>query len=244
MKRLATTVVGAWCAILMFPVLIAGGALMSASGATDIIPGTGNNGGSWLAAVASDGRFSAGGWLVILMGFLAVVAFVGFYYALRAAGELVVLATVLGVAGMVLVQVSHLIPIGMAYQLAPAYVDHAAEQPTLGAVSDAFAGVAVVLNSAGDALVWGVVVPLYGWAVLTTGAAPRWIGWLGVLVAVCGGWLGLLSPLSGVVEGISSIGFLGFFIFMLSMGIALLRGRPRPESTPPLDREDTTPAPL
>lgn len=92
---------------------------------------------------------------------------------------------------------------------------------------------------------WGVAVPLYAWAVLTTGAAPRWVGWLGLLVAVCGGWLGLLAPLSGVIEGISGIGFVGFFIFMLSMGIALLRRRGnRPELVPPQRTNDPTPAPL
>jgi hypothetical protein len=28
-----------------------------------------------------------------------------------------------------------------------------------------------------------------------------------------------------VIEGISSIGFIGFFVFMLSMGVAILRRR-------------------
>jgi hypothetical protein len=243
MERLATRVVGAWCAILMLPVFIAGGVLMAASGASDLIPGTGDGGHEWLAAVASDGRFLAGGWLVILMGFLAVVAFVGFYDALRTAGEALIVAPILGVAGLVLVQVSHLIPMGMASQLAPAYAEQAADRPTLAAVSDTFAGVSLVVNSAGDALVWGVAVPLYAWAVLATGAAPRWVGWLGLLVALCGGWVGLLSPLSGVAEGISSIGFVGFFIFMVSMGIALLRGRRRPDLPHPVGR-DPAPVPL
>jgi len=39
------------------------------------------------------------------------------------------------------------------------------------------------------------------------------------------GWLGLLSPASGVFEGIASIGFIGFFVFMLSMGVGILRRR-------------------
>jgi hypothetical protein len=38
-------------------------------------------------------------------------------------------------------------------------------------------------------------------------------------------WLGLFSPASSVISGISSIGFVDFFVFMLSMGIALLLGR-------------------
>jgi hypothetical protein len=68
-------------------------------------------------------------------------------------------------------------------------------------------------------------------AILTTRALPRWIGWLGLLVGVLAGWLGLLSPASSVIFAISSIGFIGFFVFMLSMGIALLRRRSRVDGT-------------
>jgi LytS/YehU family sensor histidine kinase len=64
---------------------------------------------------------------------------------------------------------------------------------------------------------------MFAVAVLRTRALPRWIGWLGILVGALAGWLGLLSPASGVVESISSIGFIGFFVFMLSMGVAILR---------------------
>jgi hypothetical protein len=82
-----------------------------------------------------------------------------------------------------------------------------------------------VTNAAGNLLGFGVVVPLYAVAIHTTGALPRWIGWLGLLVGALAGWLGLLSP--GVVGdlGYSSIGFIGFFVFMLSMSIVLLRRR-------------------
>jgi hypothetical protein len=225
MKRLSITLIGAWCAILVFPTFIAGGVLLSSSGASDLLPETGKPGREWLVAVASDNGFAAGGWLLILMGYLAAVAFVGFYYALRQAGQVLLLAPILGIFGMVLVQISHLISIGMAYELAPAYVASGADQATLGSVSDTFAATAVVVNAAGDALVWGVTVPLFAWAILTTRAVPRWIGWLGLVVAVFGGWLGLMAPASSVIEGISSIGFVAFFVFMLSMGIALLRRR-------------------
>ena len=75
----------------------------------------------------------------------------------------------------------------------------------------------------GNALGWAVEPPLYGVAILTTGAVPRWLGWLALAAAAIAGWLGLLSPASSVIEGITVIGFLGFFVFMIGMGIAVLR---------------------
>lgn len=230
----------------MFPALIAGGILLSSSGADDLTPETGEAGRDWLLAIAGDnGRFAAGAWLLILMGYLAMVAFVGFYYTLRQAGSILLLAPVLGIAGMTLVQVSHLVPIGIAYELAPAYADPGAvDQATLGAVFDTLAATCLVVNAAGDALVWGVAVPLYAWAILTTRTLPHWIGWLGVVVAVFGGWLGLVSPASSVIEGISSLGFVAFFIFMLSVGIAMLRRRSREgREQPPTSSEPSPVAP-
>jgi hypothetical protein len=201
--------------------------LLAASGAADLLPETGSAGRAWLAAVAADSRFAGGAWLLVLLGFLTMAAFVGFYAHLREAGEVLILAPVLGVAGMTLVQVSHLIPIGMAYELAPAFVGAGAEQRTLGALSDTMAAISLVINASGDALVWGVAVPLYAWAILTTQALPRWVGWLGLAVAVLAGWVGLLAPASNIADNLSSVGFIAFFVFMLSMGITILRRRGR-----------------
>jgi hypothetical protein len=242
MKKLTIPVVGAWSAILMFPALVAGAAVLSSTGASDLIPTTGAPGREWLVAVAADGRFPVGGWLLILMGFLAMVAFIGFHDVLRKAGPIMIFAPILGVAGMVLVQVSHLIPIAMAEELAPAYIAHGADQGTLGAVSDTLAASSILVNAAGDALVWGVVVPLYAWAILTTRELPRWIGWLGFVVAGFAGWLGLLAPASSVIEGVSNIGFPAFFIFMLSTGIAMLRLRAHEEHTQPANESTLAPS--
>lgn len=65
-------------------------------------------------------------------------------------------------------------------------------------------------------------MPLYAIAILKTSVVPRWIGWLGFVVAIFAGWLGLLAPASDVIEGLTTIGFLGFFVFLASMGIAIL----------------------
>ena len=81
-ERVEVATVGAWCAISTVPVLIGGGALLSSSGAADLIPPTGPAGRQWLQAVASaPGAFAAGGWLLILMGYLVLVAFVGLYFS-------------------------------------------------------------------------------------------------------------------------------------------------------------------
>jgi hypothetical protein len=52
---------------------------------------------------------------------------------------------------------------------------------------------------------------------------------VGLLVGALAGWLGLISPASWVMSAISSIGFIAFFVFMLRMGIALLRRRSKVE---------------
>jgi hypothetical protein len=134
-----------------------------------------------------------------------------------------ILAPILGAVGLTLVTISHLIPIAMGYELVPAYLAaDPAGHATLAATADTLAAIALVTNAAGNFLGFGVVVPLYAVAILTTRALPRWIGWLGLLVGALAGWLGLLSPASSVISSISNI---GFFVFMLSMGIALLRRR-------------------
>jgi hypothetical protein len=235
MKAVRLSSVAAVCAIATVVCFVLGAAAMGSSGVPVLIPETGAPGREWIAQVdAAGGLFPVGAWLIILMGFLGIVALVGFYDALRAAGPVMILAPILAAVGLTLVTVSHLIPIAMAYELVPAYTNaDAAGQATLAATADTFAGTALVTNAAGNFLGWGVAVPLYAVAILTTRALPRWIGWLGLLVGLLAGWLGQLSPASDIIEGISSLGFIGFFVFMLSMGVALLRRRTKVDAPAP-----------
>lgn len=225
MKDLRLATVGAGCAVAAVVCFVLGVVAMASSGVQVLIPETGSAGREWIADVdAAGGLFYLGAWLIIVMGFLGIVAFVGFYDALRDAGRVLVLAPILGAVGLTLVTVSHLIPIAMGYELVPAYSGAGpAAQASMAVTADTLAAIALVTNSAGNVLGWGVATPMFGLAVLQTPLLPRWIGWLGLAVGLLAGWLGVLTPAVDVFEVPSTLGFFGFFVFLVAMGIAILR---------------------
>jgi uncharacterized protein DUF4386 len=223
--NLRPATIGAACALGLVACFVVGVALMVSSGVQVLIPEPGVDMANWIADVDSaENGFLVGAWLGIAGGFLGIVAYVGFYDALRHAGPVLVLAPVLGAVGWTLVTISHLVPIAMATELVPDYLAaDAAGKASLLSDFDLLAAVSSYLNIAGNVLNWGVVVPLYGYAILRTGVSARWIGWLGIFVGACAGWLGLLSYTWGAFEAFSFVGFIGFFVFMASMGVSLLR---------------------
>jgi hypothetical protein len=227
MRNISLITAGAICAVLTTLSFVVGVAFSAGSGVQTIIPDTGQDAIDWINDV-DDGRgpFLVGAWFVILGGFLGLLALIGFWEAFRDAGRLLILAPILAVVGFTLVQISHLIPIAMAYELVPDYVDATgATKDSIASTADMFAVLALVLNYAGDVLLWGVVVPMYAYAALKTRVVGRWIGWLGFVVAFFAGWLGLLAPASDVIDGLTFIGFVGFFVWMAAMGVSLLLGQ-------------------
>jgi hypothetical protein len=213
--------IGAWCAIGLVVAFVAGIAMMAASGVQVLIPETGKDGLDWIADVDdASGAFFFGAWRVIVGGVLGLVGFIGFYDALRRAGDWLILAPILGAFGLTLVTISHLLPIAMAYELVPDF--HPSDANTF----DTLTSLALVTNYTGDIVLWGVVVPMYALAILKTGVVRRWIGWLGVAVWVFAGVGDALSPLSSAIEGITFLGFVAFFVWMAAMGVSLLRGQP------------------
>jgi hypothetical protein len=156
------------------------------------------------------------------------VALLGFYDFLKHAGSVMLIAPIAGAVGLTLVTISHVVPIAIAQEFVPTYT--AADAATF----DTFASMCLLLNYFGNVFNWAVATPLYAFAILRTGALPKWVGYLGLVAAVFAGWLGALAPLSSVIEGVTAIGFLAFFAFMTSMGITMLRRRTdvAPEGTP------------
>ena len=167
---LRVSTVGAVSSILMVACFVLGAVLMGASGVESLIPETGPLGLDWILDVdAASGLFFAGAWLIVLMGLLGIVAFVGIYDVLRGSGDVIVRAPVLGSVGMTLVTISHLLPISLAYELVPSYTSaEPAGQSTSAATFGTFAATALVTNSAGNFLGWGVAVPMFAVAMLKT----------------------------------------------------------------------------
>jgi hypothetical protein len=124
MRELRLSTIGAVCAILTTVSFVTGGVLLGSSGVQDLIPRTGADGLAWIADVndASD-RFFVGAWLIILTTLVGTVALVGFYDVLKKAGPVMILAPIVGTVGLTLVTISHLLPIALAYEFVPGYVD-------------------------------------------------------------------------------------------------------------------------
>jgi hypothetical protein len=218
LRDLRLSTVGAVCALVAVAGFVVGIALMATNGVEVLIPETGKDGAEWAADVQDAGDwFVVGAWIVGLAGLVGLIALVGFYDVLKHAGPVMIIAPVAGAVGLTLVTASHVIPIAIAQELAPSL------SPENAAVFDTFASVCLLLNYFGNVFNWAVATPLYALAILKTGALPRWVGYLGLIAAVFAGWLSLLAPLSDVIEGITTIGFFAFFLFLIGMGITILR---------------------
>ena len=228
MKRSTLTTAAGVCGVLTALCFVGGAALMIWSGVDGLIPDTGQSAIDWIDDVnGANDAFFGGAWLVVAGGLFGLVALVGFWRPLRDAGEMLILAPTLAVAGMTLITLSHLLGIAMAYELVPGYVDgNRTTRDSLAVTTDTLVETARLLNYVGGVLVFGVVVALYAWAVLKTKVLPRWIGWVGVVTAVFAGWLGAASPASRQLEDATFIGLAAFFVWLAGMGIAILRRRP------------------
>jgi hypothetical protein len=227
-KRSTLTTTAGACGVLTALCLVGGAALMIWSGVDGLIPDTGQSAIDWIDDVNSaNDAFFGGAWLVVAGGLFGLVALVGFWRPLRDTAEVLILAPILSVVGMTMISVSHLLAIAMAYELVPGYVEGSrTTKDSLAVTTDTLASFAHVVNYVGGVLVFGVVVALYGWAILKTKALPRWIGWFAIITAVFAGWLGAAAPASRQLEDAAYIGYAAFVVWVAAMGFAVLR-RPR-----------------
>lgn len=137
----------------MVAFFVVGIAFMATSGVQVLIPETGQNGRDWIADVDdAGGLFVVGAWLVVFGGLIGLIALIGFYDALRSAGQIMVIAPIAAVVGLTLVTISHAIPIAIAYELVPDYVyATGATKESLGSTLDVLASICLITNYVGNA---------------------------------------------------------------------------------------------
>lgn len=232
MSRVRLSAITGASAVVSVAGFVLGIVLMASSGVQVLIPDSGDE-LKWMADANDAGElFVAGAWIVVAAGLVGIVALVGLYDVLKSAGPYMVFAPALAIAGLTLVTISHFLPITIAQEVTPAFVDGApAAKAAARLDARTLTSVAHLANYFGDLLLWAVVTPLYALAILRTKVLPRWIGWVGLVAAVFAGWLGILSPLSGVIDGLTFLGFIAFFVFLAAAGVGLLRGKGLPEAS-------------
>ena len=181
-----------------------------------------------LAANDDKATIAAALWLFVLGPLLSLMAVLGLYQAMRDQGSMVRVAAVFFLLGVPFALSRVFLDLGVVYELAPAYAVTAANSATsasLAVVADTLKTIGLLASLVANALLSGIGILLFSVAIIRTSVVPKSIGWLGVLVAILGGWLPLFGPAFNVIEIIGLIGFFLTIVWMISVGISLLRLR-------------------
>jgi len=226
MERVSLVKVAGVCAILAAVSIIVGGIVRGVAG----VPGIRDlviDGEQWLLDVGNNRTaFLTAMWFFLLGSVLLTPAALGFYQALRQAGSLLWIAVAAIFTGALLFIGAFMTPIGVAYELAPHYVEASdASKPALALMASTLGGTAHVALSVAYLLSLGIGVGLFALAILRTSVVPKWVGWLGLVVALIGAWPQAFRPVSPVFSFIGFLGLLAFLVWMVVMGVALLRLR-------------------
>jgi len=177
-------------------------------------------GAEMLTVIDADKDVIAPGmWLLTLAPLLLLGALAGIYQRLRSAGDILRIALIALAVDAVFIIVSNIIGLGVVYEIATPWVEGGSEAGSdLVTTGNALLTMSLLARLVGDAIGLGIGVLLFSIAILKTGLAPKWIGWVG-LIAALGGWLGLFvfSGLLGI------IGAIAFFIWLIGLGATMVR---------------------
>ena len=115
---------------------------------------------------------------------------------------------------------SYLFEIGIASVLAPSYVVAGeATRPALAVMASTLHETAISMHELGHVLSFGIGYGLFSLAILRTSVAPKWLGWLGLFVALTFGFVSVVSEIAEI------LGFLAAMVWTVAMGVILLRLR-------------------
>ena len=227
MAKVSLQKVSGVCALLTVAVVIVGFALFAFTDVSETAPTI-----EVLPAVDADkATVATATWLITIASILLLGSVPGLFQVLRRAGDIMWVAILASVIGGVFLILANLIELAVIYELAPAYVeagpDAGAELLVLG---DTLFSLTLWSRTLGDLIFTGIGGLLFSIAILQTGFAPKWVAWLGLIGAV-GHWFAVLSPASEAFELIWLIGEIAFFLWLIVIGVVLLRKAEVPAAT-------------
>jgi hypothetical protein len=176
------------------------------------------------AAVDADKEIvGAGIWMLTLAPVLLLGAIPGIYQKLRDAGAIMRIALIAVAVNALFVIIGNVLALGVVYEIATPWVEAGSDAGSnLIVLGDALSTMSLVIRVIGDAIGLGLGILLFSIAILKTGLAPKWIGWIG-LISAAGGLLGLFVSISDIFELFGLIGGVALFIWLITLGATMVR---------------------
>lgn len=224
MKRVRLSVIGGASAVLYTPAIVVF-LLLSSPGAlngdaTDVL--------RFMAEHPT--RTVIAGWFFVAAPLCFALAGLGFLEAFRSAGSVMWVAALGFIGGGFLALVRNATWLAMAYSLAPAYANATeSAQSGIAAMGDTLLAFGFVIGDVVAGFLVGFVGVLFVSAgMMRSKLGPRWIAWLGFVVALGGlvalcGLLGLLGPVTGVLSILLVVVFPSFMFWLAAAGITVWR---------------------
>ena len=182
--------------------------------------------GQWLLDV-DDKRSAvvAEAWFKLVPLLLSMGATMGIYQALRQAGPLLWIAVVASITGALFVIAQRLVVLSVASELAPAYAAASeAVRPSLEVMATTLMQIGTLSEALADHAIRPAATALFAVAILRTSVMPKWLGWLGLAVALLR-FQGLFEPASDVFRFLGYPGFALAGVWILAIAVVMLRLR-------------------
>jgi hypothetical protein len=178
---------------------------------------------AFLRSVALDTIYTVGLWFAVAALILSIPAVLAVAHILRYVGNIIWLPTLSYAIGVGLALVEVAVRLGVTYQLAgPFAAATGTEAATLGTVARTLLSMGLVLESIAAILAVTIGIGLLSGAILfLSDLPPRWVGWLGVLLAL----LAVIAAAPPFVPGLLKVLALGLVVWFAGLGAWLVRLR-------------------
>jgi len=166
-------------------------------------------------------------WVFAIAAILNLGALPAIYQLLHEKVALVSMALAASVVGFIFSAIFLMGSLGIAYELAPAYVTSGeAARPALEAIGATLWTTGGLVHTLSHVFFWGIGAAVFAYVSLRVRAVPAWAAWLGLIGSVLTGYPGALESVSSVKELASLAEMIGttlYVVWLAAMGIAALR---------------------